>query len=161
MLAPVDLVTELIGIPATGDESIRYEIRQGDEVNILVQCDDVPAQQALAALEGGGSTGIVEHYVRDNRLEPVDGHGHGQRRPQAVLAATRHRPLRDPRSEDAQREDRHDQPAGTVAWRRLHDPDREIDQIDRAPGLYPRYTVTASSVRFSLEDVIRRLQLEP
>jgi len=35
--------------------------------------------------------------------------------------------------------------------------DVTIDQIDSVPGLAPRFTVTASSVRFSLEDTLRRL----
>jgi hypothetical protein len=36
----------------------------------------------------------------------------------------------------------------------------EIDRIDVTPGVYPRYRVTASSVKWTFEDVLRRLQLE-
>jgi hypothetical protein len=32
-----------------------------------------------------------------------------------------------------------------------------ISEIDVAPGLLPRYTVVASSTRFSLDDILRRL----
>jgi hypothetical protein len=32
-----------------------------------------------------------------------------------------------------------------------------ITEIDVAPGTAPRFTVTASSVRFSLEDLLRRM----
>jgi hypothetical protein len=40
--------------------------------------------------------------------------------------------------------------------------DVTITELDVAPGTPPRFTVTASSVRFSLEDTLRRLsgQLE-
>ncbi len=35
--------------------------------------------------------------------------------------------------------------------------DVTIDQIDLTPGLAPRFTVTASSVRLSLDDLLRQL----
>jgi len=160
-LAPVDLVTELIGIPASGTGSVLYEIRLGDDVNVLAQCDDAAAQTALAALEGGGSTGIVEHFLQDRRLSLSTANATGF----ADLALFA-RPLvtvryatRDPKTR-----------AGKTVTITLPELSLtgdftiqtvEIDQIDLAPGLLPRFTVTASSIRFSLEDVLRRLQLAP
>ena len=35
--------------------------------------------------------------------------------------------------------------------------DVTIDQIDTSPGVAPRFVVTASTVRFSLEDLLRQL----
>jgi hypothetical protein len=56
----------LTGVPASGAGSILYALKQGDQVNIWVQCDDAAAQAALAALEGGD--GIHEYPIQDGRL---------------------------------------------------------------------------------------------
>jgi hypothetical protein len=160
-LAPVDVVTELIGIPASGDGSILYEIRMGDEVNILVQCDDVPAQTALAALEGGGSTGIVEHYIQDGRLglSVATATGNADLKLFSRPLVTIGYATRDPQTRSGKTVTINLPELGLVGDFTIQSV--EIDEIDRAPGLFPRYKVTCSSVRFSLEDVIRRLELEP
>lgn len=56
----------LTGVPATGAGSVLYPIKQGDGVNIWVQRDDLVAQAALAALEGGD--GIHQYYIQDQTL---------------------------------------------------------------------------------------------
>lgn len=56
----------LTGVPASGTGAIRYAILKGDDVNIFVQVDDVAAQAALVARIGGD--GIQEDYLQDRRL---------------------------------------------------------------------------------------------
>lgn len=86
--------TTLTGIPASGVGSITAALQggspvvcspmltgvtwpsasanlaDGSDLNLLVQSDDVAAQTALAAVEGGD--GIYEHYIQDRRYN-IDG----------------------------------------------------------------------------------------
>jgi hypothetical protein len=126
-------------------------------VNIWVQRDDVAAQLDLAALAGDGSDGIVEHLITD------------ERRGEASLAALcdadlalYSRPLvtvtyatRDVKSK-----------AGRTIVIDLEVPaihetltiqTVDIDQIEMSPGVMPRYSCVASTVHFSIEDILRRL----
>ncbi len=57
---------ELTGIPASGDGSVGHTVPAGTEVNIRITRNDLTAQAAVAALEGGD--GIHELVVKDNRL---------------------------------------------------------------------------------------------
>jgi len=153
-------VTELIGIPASGPGAVLYEIRLGDDVNIFVQCDDVPAQTALAALEGSPSQGIVEHVLQDRRLAQAQAQATGL----ADLALFS-RPIltiqyatRDPKTRSGKTV-HIDLPelslVGDFTIQTV-----EIEEIDLHPGVYPQYRVTCSSVRFSFEDAVRRFQIE-
>lgn len=56
----------LKGIPASGAGAVLYPLLPGDDVNVLVQRDDMAAQAALAAVEGGD--GVHEHFIQDRRL---------------------------------------------------------------------------------------------
>ena len=158
--APLDEVTELIGIPASGPGAILYEIRLGDDVNIFVQCDDVAAQAALAALEGAPSQGIVEHVLQDRRLALSGATATGNAdlalfaRPIiAIQYATRDPNTRSGKSVHIDLPDL--SLVGDFTIQTV-----EIDQIDIHPGLYPKYRVTCSSVRFSFEDAVRRFKLD-
>lgn len=159
--APIAELIELVGIPASGDGAVRFEIRPGDEVNILVQCDDAAAQADLAALEGPPSLGIVEHVIQDRRLALSQATATGL----ADLALFA-RPIltiqyatRDPKTRSGKTV-RIDLPelslVGDFTIQTV-----DIDEIDLHPGLYPKYRVTCSSVRFSFEDAIRRFTLDP
>ena len=159
-LAPVDEVTELIGIPASGAGSILYEIRMGDDVNLFVQCDDVAAQAALAALEGAPSNGIVEHVLQDRRLAQAQATATGM----ADLALFA-RPIitiqyatRDPKTRSGKRVQINLPELSLVGDFTIQTV--EIDEIDLHPGTHPKYRVTCSSVRFSFEDAVRRFQIE-
>jgi hypothetical protein len=66
----------LTGVPGAGASSVQYSIKQGDEVNVRVQCDDAVAQATLAALEGGD--GIHEQTLSDNRLSIAGATARGQ-----------------------------------------------------------------------------------
>jgi hypothetical protein len=65
----------LTGIAASGAGSILYAIRQGDDVNLWVERNDLAAQAALAALEGGD--GIHEAFVQDRRLSQAGAEARG------------------------------------------------------------------------------------
>ena len=151
---------ELTGIPASGPGAVLYEIRPGADVNILIQCDDVPAQQALAALEGPPSQGIVEHLLQDRRvaLAEATAMGNADLRLFSRPIVTVNYATRDPKTRSG-KSVRIDLPemdlAGEFTIQTV-----EIGEIDRHPGLHPKYGVTCSSVRFSFEDALRRFQLE-
>ena len=150
----------LTGIPASGPGAILYDILVGDEVNILVQCDDAAAQGELAALEGAPSDGIVEHFIQDRRLALPMATATGNAdlvlfaRPIQKLTYATH----DRKTAAGKTVSVNLPPlalAGAFTIQSV-----TIDQLDASPNLPPRYTVEASSVRWSLEDVLRRLQLE-
>jgi hypothetical protein len=158
--ASTDELIQLTGIPASGAGAVLYEVRPGDDVNILVQCDDVPAQQALAALEGAPSQGIVEHFLQDRRvaLSEATAMGNADLRLFARPLVTIDYATRDPKTRSGKTV-HIDLPelslAGDFTIQSV-----EISEIDQHPGLQPRYHVTCSSVRFSFEDALRRFQLE-
>lgn len=67
---PVPDVTAVVltGIPASGVGAIASSIGDGDAINFVVQRDDLAAQTALAAVEGGGSDGVREHWLETGSL---------------------------------------------------------------------------------------------
>jgi hypothetical protein len=169
----------LTGVPATGPGSIVAAISynssitpapalrgvtgltlpliKGATVNIWVQRDDTAAQSALASMAGDGSDGIVEHLITD------------ERRGEASLIALcdadlelYSRPIVTVRYATRDVKTKSGKPivinlAVPLIHETLTIQAVDIDQIDIAVGMNPRYTVTASTVRFSLEDVLRRL----
>ena len=174
--------TTLTGIPASGPGSLVAALKAGDEViatpliigvtstvpiargdpvAVLERVDDLAAQAALAALEGAGSDGIYVHIIRDSKLDarmahatgvadlqlfarPIETLTYGSRDPKTGTGKTIHADL----------------PAlgilGDYTIQHV-----QIDQISASPGVFPRYTVTASSARFSFADALRRLALLP
>jgi hypothetical protein len=173
----------LTGIPASGIGSILTTIKSGEHVvaapaltgvtgltsallygamvSIFVQRDDLAAQaeQALRTDPTGtlGHDGVVEYHIRDGRIREdtavqwADADLARFSRPIVTVPYA----TRDPKT--ASGKTVHIDLAGILGDFVIQSV--TIDQIDVAPGLYPRYTVEASSVRFSLEDVLRRLQL--
>jgi hypothetical protein len=155
-----DHFDQLTGIPASGPGSVTMAIPRGDLVNVWVQRDDTTAQTALIALDlaqGLVSDGVIEHLISD------------ERRNEASLTALCDADLalfssplvtvtyatRDVKTKSGK-------PivfnlASPLIAETLTIQDVTIDQIDIAPNLAPRFTVTASNVRFSLEDMLRQL----
>jgi len=149
------MASMLTGIPSSGTGSIQYPIKDGEPVNVLVERADAAAQVALAALEGGD--GVHEHKIADGRLS-IQG---ATDRADAELAlyAT---PLvtvtyrtRDPKT----------RPGRTVTFA-LGPPTNlvgsfKIQRVSRSElglkSVAPLCDVTASTVKFSLEDVLRRV----
>lgn len=145
----------LTGIPTSGTGAILYDILTGDDVNLLVQVDDTDAQGDLAAVDG--SDGIIEHVIQDRRLSFAEAQAVGN----AHLAlfsqpiTTIRYCSRDPKTRSGKTV-HIDLPSqgilGDYVIQKV-----TIDQIGTAQNTYPRYIVEASSVRFSFEDVLRRL----
>ena len=154
--AAVNFNSSLTGAPMlTGVSGIGTAIRSGAPVNIWVQVDDTAAQAALAARVGG--SGVIEHLISDER-----------RGEQSLIAlcqadlALYARPIVtvqyatfDPNTRSGKTV------AITLAALGLNTTlmiqDVTIDRFQPKPTKYPRFTVTASSVRSSLEDVLRQL----
>jgi len=152
IVAAVNYNSTVTGAPMLlGVTGIGTGIRQGAPVNIWVQVDDTAAQAALAARVGG--SGIVEQLISD------------ERRGEASLLALCQADL-----------SRFAYPIVTVQYV-CFDPATKSGKTIRValPALSldvtlmiqdvtidsfhpkPRFTVTASSVRSSLEDVLRQL----
>lgn len=63
-------VGNLTGVPAAGAGAITVDLLQGDPMHVWVQVDDVAAQTALAALEGGD--GIYEQPLSNGHWNVAD-----------------------------------------------------------------------------------------
>ncbi len=168
----------LTGIPPSGIGALVTTVRYGDHilaapvltgvtvpggltasagtlVTIWVQRDDAAAQAAMAARDGGD--GIYEYLVQDERRAEAslvalcEAHLLAYKAPIATVTyATRDLKTKSgkPVAVDLRSPPIH----GTLVIQ-----DVTIDQIDLTPGLAPRFTVTASSVRLSLDDLLRQL----
>jgi hypothetical protein len=143
-------------VPAlTGVVSIDYPIPKGTVVNIWTQRDDLPAQAAQKLLDGGD--GIYEYYVSDERrgLDSLnalcDAHLEMYSRPIVTVTYA----TRDVKTKSGK----------TIVVNLTTPPinqtltiqDVTITEIDAAPGTPPKFTVMASTVRQSLESILRRM----
>jgi hypothetical protein len=154
----------LTGIPTTGLGVIKYPILKGDPVNIFVQVDDLAAQAAVR-VQLPGSDGIIEDEIQDGRLSYTEGRARCQARLDllaeldsegkvGVISVTY--VCRDINAI-----------AGATATVNLGPPinlrgDFLIQRVGVAqfniPNLHPTYTVEASSIRFSAEEMLRLLR---
>jgi len=143
-------------VPAlTGVVSIDVAIPRGQVVNIWVQRDDVAAQAAQAALDGGD--GIYEYLVTDERRGTdslnalCDAHLELYSRPiVTVTYATRDVKTKSGKTLVVNL-------ASPPISQTLTIQDVTITEIDVAPHTAPKFTVTASTVRQSLESILRRM----
>lgn len=142
-----------------GVTGVTKTLKKGAAIHIWVQRDDLQAQAEHAARTGGD--GIVEYLITDSRrgeaslVERVLADLALFARPIVTVAyATRDMQTKSGRNVLV------DLPAYGVSAT-LTIQDVTIDQLDIAPGLSPRFTVQASSVRFSLEDTLRQLITAP
>ena len=130
-------------------------MQRGAAIHIWIQRDDLLAQTEQAARDG--SDGVVEFVLTDaRRSEPSL-----ITRCDADLALFS-RPIltvqyatRDLKTKSGKRVSINLPVPPIQAVLTIQDV--TISEIDIASGLRPRFTVTASSVRFSLEDTLRRL----
>jgi hypothetical protein len=161
IVTSVQYGSPIIPAPAlTGVSGVVLPMQRGAMVHIWVQRDDLAAQGELIALDaaqGRVSDGIVEHTITD------------ERRGEASLIALCDadlalfsRPIvtvtyatRDTKTK-----------SGKPIVITLTNPpisdtltiqSVDISEIDIAYGLAPRFSVVASNVRFSLEDLLRRM----
>jgi hypothetical protein len=153
--------TVIYGAPAipapmlTGVTGITGPILKGAAIHIWVERNDLAAQAEQAARAGGD--GVIEHLIVDTRrgLESLVA------RCDADLALFA-RPLVTVAYATRDLKTKSGKPvvidlASPAIHETLIIQDVTITEIDQVPGVPPRYTVTASSVRFSLEDTLRRL----
>jgi hypothetical protein len=162
IVASVSYNSTVTAAPAlTGVTGLTRPMSRGAPVHLWVQRDDLAAQSeriALDAAQGRVSDGIVEGpIIQDDRR--------GEASLTALCDATLalfSRPLvtvtyatRDTKTKSGK----------TIVINLSNPPINEtltiqdvtITEIDLAPRLGPKYTVTASTVRFSLEDILRRM----
>lgn len=80
ILAAPQLTGITSGSPSAG--SITYTIPKGQDVNLLVQVDSTSAQAVIGALvtddDGNPTDGIIEAYVQDRRLSEAEARARGQ-----------------------------------------------------------------------------------
>ena len=169
----------LIGIPASGSGAITTAVIYGQQampspmligvtglaapimkgaaVHLWIRRDDVLAQAEHAA-RTGDLYGVVEFLIVDARR----GQASLTARCDADLALFS-RPIRTVRYATRDLKTKSgkpieiDLPSQRITGQTLTIQDVTITEIGIAGGLAPRFTVTASSVRFSLEDTLRRL----
>lgn len=154
---------QLTGIPASSTGSILYAINKGDPVNLLAQVDDLSAQAILSALLDpgnllGGAAGIREQYLQDGRIGYTEAVARGTAMLELLSA-----PLisityttRDPLTKSG-RMIHVDLPAPTNISGDFMIQQVTIANFNPAEGFFPTYTVQASNVRFSFEDLLRRV----
>ena len=154
----------LTGVPASGIGTIQYTILKGDPVNIFVQVDDLDAQAAVRA-QLPGSDGIIEDELQDGRLSYTEGRARCQARLD-LLGARDSDGLVGAISVTYRCRDTNTIAGATVAIN-VGPPinlrgDFLIQRVSVAqfhvPNLNPTYTVEASSLRFSAEEMLRLLR---
>jgi hypothetical protein len=154
----------LTGIPTTGLGVIKYTVLKGDPVNVFVQVDDLAAQAAARA-QLPGSDGIIEDEIQDGRLSYTEGRARCQARLDLLGALDSDGKVgvitvtyvcRDTNTI-----------AGATVTVNLGPPinlrgDFLIQRVGvnqfHIPNLHPTYTVEASSIRFSAEEMLRLLR---
>jgi hypothetical protein len=154
----------LTGIPTTGLGTITYTILKGDPVNVFVQVDDLAAQAAVRA-QLPGSDGIIEDELQDGRLSYTEGRARCQARLD-LLGARDSSGLVGAISVTYRCRDTNTIAGATVSVN-VGPPinllgDFLIQRVSVAqfhvPNLNPTYTVEASSLRFSAEEMLRLLR---
>lgn len=148
----------LTGIPASGARSIGPRpLVAGDEIYLVVQCDDTARQTDLANRVGG--TGIREEWLQDRRLSIPEARARGNATLQlrTLPQATLNYRCRDTRTA-----------AGKTIWVDLREPINiqapfriqtvRIDNFRTHANQPPTFHVSASSSRFSFEDLLGRIK---
>jgi hypothetical protein len=148
----------LIGIPSSGDGSVQYAINVGDDVNLRVVIDDAPAQATIGALIGGGDDGVIEGTViQDGRISEVEARARGkavvdQRKTLdvGITLVSHDRNLRAGRTLSTSLS----APSVTGSFRVT-----QVTITHFVPARWPTRQATASSRRFTLEDLLRLARL--
>jgi hypothetical protein len=138
-----------------GVTNLALGLIKGAGINLWIERNDLTAQAALTARDG--SDGIIEHLITDERrgetslTQLCDADLKQYAYPiQTVTYATRDSKTKSGKPIAFNL-------ASPMIQGTLTIQEVTITEINYAVGLPPRFTVTASSVRFSLEDILRRL----
>jgi hypothetical protein len=156
--ASITVAPALTGIPASGAGAIARQLIPGRDINLLVMRENLAAQTALAAIEGG--SGVIEHYIQDRRLSAAGATTTADAE-LALFSAPEIRVTytsRDPRTRTG-KTIAINLPAPTNLVGEFLIQRVQLSQFE-IPGVAPLRSVQASSTRFSFEDVLRRLELE-
>ncbi len=161
IITPLVYGDQVLPVPALyGIDTLSFVIAKGSPVHIFVQRDDVDAQQAAAVRESTSlytADGIHEHMLTD------------ERRAEPSLTALCDADLRlfaNPLVTVAYVSADVKTKSGKPIVIALSSPsinetlviqDVTITQLDIADGVPARFATTASSVKFSLEDLLRRM----
>lgn len=148
-----------IRLTLTGVSGLDEAHFEGDEVAIFTQVDDLPSQLAMAVAEGGD--GLHEFMVIDTNLRTNE---ELLVRGQAELTL-----FKDPIVEARYSTFDPTLPGATVEFNLTNPPfvaslkvtEVTIDKVHHTHGHVARYNVTASSVKFTLQDLLRRTILRP
>jgi hypothetical protein len=142
-----------------GVTGLTVPVLKGSSVHIWIQRDDLQAQAEQRARAGGD--GVVEFLITDTRrgvdslTDRCDADLAMFSRPIVTVAYA----TRDIKTHSGKTI------AIDLASPRISETltiqDVTITEIDIVPGLAPRYSAKASSVRFSLEDTLRRIIAAP
>jgi len=138
----------------TGVSGITRPIKQGDAVNLLVQLDDTVAQSSRAAAIGGD--GVVEEYMQDGRLGRTEAVSRARAKlvQQSLPLVTVTYRCRDRNTHSGQTVTINlPTPAVSAAFKI-----QRVVISHFGPHVMPTYTVTASSARFSFENLIRLMR---
>jgi hypothetical protein len=158
--AGATIVTEpfIYGIPTSGDQSILYDIKSGDPVNVRVEVNDTAAQTALAGYLGTGD-GVIEAVITDGRLsiETCTARGDAElaefKDPiSTVTGKTRDQTVRAGRALSVTLT--YPPISGTFKVQRVTL--SEIAIGGATSYVFPVRTVDASSTRFAFEDLMRQ-----
>lgn len=150
----------LTGVPATGDGAVRWAVPEGQPVNVLAVLDDPAAQDVIRSFVPGHS-GVVEEYVADGRLSLAEATARG-----AALLRAKAAPLVTLRynSRDVTTQSGATVTAALPPPTDIHETLKiqsvTIDGFNISPktNAPPSYHATASSDRYSLEDLLRQIK---
>lgn len=143
----------LTGIPASGVGAIVYALKQGDEVNLEVEVNDTVQQTAIAAAWGGD--GVIVATLQDRRLSHTE----------ALARATAYLQLKsEARTGIRFRTLDLNTRSGRTIVVNLPAPIsvtgtyliQEVTVSNFVPGQRPVFTASASTERFSFEDLLRQ-----
>ena len=140
----------------SGVTGIVLPLIKGAPVNLWIQRDDLAAQADLMAREGGGD-GIVEHRIVDERrgeasLVALCNADLAQYSRSLVTVTYATRDLKTVSGKPIVINLTNPLINETLTIQQV-----TITELDTVPGLAPRFSVIASSIRFSLEDLLRRM----
>ena len=150
----------LTGIPSSGPRSITRALTAGDEIYLVVQCDDPATQAGIADMVNVGP-GIREEWVQDRRLSIAEARARGH-------ATLKTRPLEQTRVgytcrdllTAAGKTITVNLPAPTNVSGTFKIQSVTIGNFRPFPTQPPTFTVEASSQRFSFDDWLRVLKTE-
>lgn len=138
-----------------GVSGLTETVHEGDDVEIFVQRDDLTAQIFWAQKRGGN--GVREYMITDRNLRSdaeLIARGDAELTLFAMPIITVTYATRDTRSVTGTFVNFNLTQPPIVASLRIQE--STIDQIHEADNLSQRYNVVASSVKFTLEDLLRR-----